>query len=161
MLVVHPADIKTAVLCTLYKGTESIVVNQNMDKREIEHLLHHCPLHEKIMLLGHGHFYAHHLHHHNGNIIGIWSDADKFALKEGLHGLFSGSIIFNIKEAEEYGIVTLQHHIDETNEVMFAKLRRLLDEGMPFYKIPEQMKALNDKPSSWLARFNYENFHYL
>ena len=50
MLVVHPTDITTAVLSTLYKGIESKVVDQNMSKREIEHLLHHCPPRERIML---------------------------------------------------------------------------------------------------------------
>ena len=54
MLVVHPIDITTSILNTLYKGIESKVVNQNMSKREIEHLLHHCPQHERIMRLGHG-----------------------------------------------------------------------------------------------------------
>ena len=67
---------------------------------------------------------------------------------------------FSKKEAEEYGIITLQHHIDEANEVMFAKLRRLLDEEIPLHEIPERMKALNDRPS-WLTNFNYENFYYL
>lgn len=43
MLVVHPIDITTSILNTLHKGIESKVVNQNMSKREIEHLLHHCP----------------------------------------------------------------------------------------------------------------------
>ena len=56
--------------------------------------------------------------------------------------------------------ITLQHYIDEVNEVMFAKLRRLLDEEIPLHEIPERMKALNDKPS-WLTNFNYENFYYL
>lgn len=70
-------------------------------------------------------------------------------------------IISDIKEAEEYGIITLQHHIDEANEVMFAKLRRLLDEGIPLHDIPERMRALNNKPSSWLISFNYGNFYYL
>jgi hypothetical protein len=69
-------------------------------------------------------------------------------------------IISNKTEAEEYGIITLQHHIDEANEVMFAKQRRLLDEEIPLHEIPERMKTLNDKPS-WLTNFNYENFYYL
>lgn len=182
MLVVHPTDITTAVLSCLYNGTESKVIDQHMSKRDIEHLLHHCPQRERIMLLGHGsdkglfsrkddmipefdriivgHSHAYHLRRHGGNIIGIWCHADKFARKEGLHGLFSGMIISDKKEAEEYGIITLQHHIDEANEVMFAKLRRLLDEEIPLHEIPERMKALNDQPSS-LTNFNYENFYYL
>ena len=182
MLVVHPKDITTSVLTNLYIGTESTVIDQTATKREIEHLLHHCSPRERIMLLGHGsdnglfsriddkepefdriivgHPHAYHLRQHGANIIGIWCHADKFARKEGLHGLFSGMIISDKQEAEEYGIITLQHHIEEANEEMFAKLRALLDEGVPLHEIPERMKALNDNPS-WLTTFNYENFFYL
>ena len=69
-------------------------------------------------------------------------------------------IISDKKEAEEYGIITLQHHIEEANEIMFARLRKLLDDGVPLHEIPERMKALNDKPG-WLTNFNYEKFYYL
>lgn len=54
MLVVHPKDITTSVLTNLYKGTDSNVLDQTASKREIEHMLHHCPPPERIMLLGHG-----------------------------------------------------------------------------------------------------------
>ena len=121
MLVVHPKDITTSVLTSLYKGTDSKVVDQTASKREIEHMLHHCSQRERIMLLGHGsenglfsrtddnvpefdriivgHPHAYHLRHHGPNIIGIWCHADKFARKEGLHGLFSGLIISDKWEA--------------------------------------------------------------
>lgn len=182
MLVVHPKDITTSVMTRLYKGTGSKVVDQAASKREIEYMLHHCPPTERIMLLGHGssnglfsrtdddvpefdriiagHSHACHLRNHGANIIGIWCHAYRFARKEGLHGLFSGTIISDKRDAAEYGIITLQHYIEEANEVMFAKLRRLLDEGVPLHEIPERMKALNDKPS-WLTNFNYDNFYYL
>ena len=182
MLVIHPTDSTTTFLSALYKGTAVKVVDQSVSKREIEHLLHHSPRHERIMLLGHGsdnglfsrtddtipefdriivgHPHAYHLRKHDSNLIGIWCHADKFARKEGLHGLFSGMIISDKYEAEEYGIITLQHHIEEANEVMFARLRKLLDDGVPLHEIPERMKAVNDKPS-WLTNFNYENFYYL
>lgn len=183
MLVVHPKDITTSVLTCLYKGTDSKIVDHTASKHEIEYMLHHCPSHERIMLLGHGsknglfshtdynvpeldriivgHPHVNHLRHHGENIIGIWCHADKFARKEGLHGLFSGMIILDKWEAEEYGIITLQHHIEEANEVMFTQLRGFLDEGVPLHEIPKRMKALNDNPSSWLTRFNYDNFYYL
>ncbi|MBO5698889.1 MAG: hypothetical protein J6R79_02655 [Bacteroidaceae bacterium] len=183
MLVVHPQDITTGVLTSLYEGTDSKVVDQTTSKREIEHMLHHCPPSERIMLLGHGsqnglfsrtddkvpefdriivgHPHAYHLRRHGANIIGIWCHADKFARKEGLHGLFTGMIISDKWEAEEYGIITLQHHIEEWNERMFAKLRNLLDENVPLHEIPERMRALNDERRSSIESFNYENFFYL
>lgn len=183
MLVVHPKDITTGVLTSLYEGTDAKVVDQTASKREIEHMLHHCPPSERIMLLGHGsknglfsrtddsepefdriivgHPHAYHLRRHGANLIGIWCHADKFARKEGLHGLFTGMIISDKREAEEYGIITLQHHIEEANEIMFAQLRKLLDENVPLHEIPERMQALKYGPTSWLALFNYENFFYL
>ena len=182
MLVIHPKDRTTAVLSLLYEGLEVKLMDQSANSAQIKKILNHTSQQERIMLLGHGsdkglfsrtddmipefdriivgHSHAYHLRRHGGNIIGIWCHADKFARKEGLHGLFSGMIISDKEEAEEYGIITLQHHIDEANEVMFAKLRRLLDEEIPLHEIPERMKSLNDRPS-WLTNFNYENFYYL
>lgn len=170
------------MLSVLYEGLEAKVVDTDCSKREMEHLLHHTSSQERIMLLGHGsdrglffrqndeeedfdhivvgHPHAYHLRRHGGNLIGIWCHADQFARKEGLHGLFSGMIISDRWEAESYGIITLQHHIEEVNEVMFARLRRLLDEGTPLHEIPERLNALDDKHSI-LTRFNYENFYYL
>ncbi len=181
MLVIHPKDKTTAVLSALYDGLEAQVVNDYRSTKDMGHLLHHIPMQERIMLLGHGsdqglffrhddtkdsfdhiivgHPHAYHLRRHGGNIIGIWCHADKFARKEGLHGLFSGMIISDKREAEEYGIITLQHHIEESCSAMFAKLRKLLDDGIPLHEIPKRMKALADNSS--VGSFNYENFYYL
>lgn len=167
MLVIHPKDRTTTMLSTLYEGMNATVVDQSMSNREIERTLHHCPKSERIMFLGHGsenglfsrnddtirefdriivgHPHAYHLRKHGSNLIGIWCHADKFARKEGLHGLFSGMIISDKYEAEEYGIITLQHHIEEANEIMFATLRKLLDEGHPLHEIPELMKSSERK----------------
>lgn len=182
MLVIHPKDKTTVVLTALYEGTGARVFDQSCNKREIERLLHHCPRQERIMLLGHGsdsglfsraddslpdfdrvivgHPHAFHLRHHNGNIIAVWCHADMYARKEGLHGLFSGMLISEKSEAEEYGIITLQHIIEESNVEMFAFLRRLLDNGCPLSDIPERMKAANPH-RTMIDDFNYNNFHYL
>lgn len=183
MLVIHPKDRTTSFLSVLYEGMDAKVLDQSASKREIERALHHQPPHERIMLLGHGldkglfsrdddtvrefnriivgHPHAYYLRRHGSSLIGIWCHADKFARSEGLHGLFSGMIISDKWEAQEYGVITLQHLIEEANEVMFAQLRKLLDANIPLHEIPERMKDLNPKPSSCLTRFNYENFYYL
>lgn len=170
------------MLSTLYEGQEARVVDDYRSGREIGHLLHHVSSQERVMLLGHGcekglffrkddenevfdniivgHQHAYHLRRHGGNLIGIWCHADQYARKEGLHGLFSGMIVSDKWEAQEYGIITLQHHIEESCGVMFAKLRKLLDDGIPLHEIPEIMKGLDDEHTS-LTRFNYGNFYYL
>lgn len=182
MLVIHPNDRTTDFLSVLYDRTDVKVADHNASKREIEHLLHHCPQQERILLLGHGsgrglfsrtddtipefdriivgHPHAYHLRRHGSNLIGIWCHADKFARKEGLHGLFSGMIISDKYEAEEHGIITLQHIIEETNEIMFGRLRKLLDEECPLHEIPPRLKEMDDQ-HTFISRFNYNSFYYL
>ena len=161
MLVIHPKDKTTKILSVLYEEEDAQFITQSQSGHEIERAFHHCPRSERIMLLGHGsenglfsreddtdehfdriivgHPQTYYLRRHGNNVIGIWCHADLFARKEGLHGLFSGMIISDKQEAESYGIITLQHHIDETNEIMFSKLRKLLDEGYPLCDIPRIM----------------------
>ena len=182
MLVIHPQDKTTNVLSLLYKGEDAKILTQSQSGHDLEHAFHHCPKNERIMLLGHGsdkglfsreddtvdefdriivgHPHAYHLRKHGSNIIGIWCHADLFARKEGLHGLFSGMIISDKTEAEEYGIITLQHLIEEKNEIMFGKLRQLLDDGYPLCEIPQMMKDLKGD-FSLITNFNYDNFYYL
>ena len=100
------------------------------------------------------------LRRHDGNIIGIWCHANLFAQAEGLHGLFSGMMISEESEAEEYGIAATHEEILASNKVMFGKLRRLLDEHVPLHEIPARMRALDNEHTP-LSEFNYGNFHYM
>lgn len=182
MLVIHPKDRTTTVLQVLYKGLGAQVVTENCSNHEIGHLLHHTSPDNRILLLGHGadkglffreddtknefdkiivgHPHAFYLRKHSSNLIGIWCHANLFAQAEGLHGLFSGMIISEQHEADEYGITATKEEILASNQMMFLKLRQLLDENMPFHKIPERMKAMDDETSP-LSAFNYGNFFYL
>lgn len=182
MLVIHPQDRTTAVLQILHEGLGARVVAGDCSNREMGHLLHHAHMGERIMLLGHGsdkglfyrkddtqnvfdkilvgHPQAYMLRRHRGSVIGIWCHADEFAKAEGLHGLFSGMIVSEMSEAEEYGVATDKESMDNTNRIMFSQLRSLLDEGIPLHEIPERLKAL-DTIQSELSRFNYERFYYL
>lgn len=182
MLVIHPKDRTTLVLSTLYDGMEATVISGDCSKTEVGHLLHHISTQERIMLLGHGSddglFYrkddaksgfdkiivgnphVYYLRKHGGNLIGIWCYADMFARAKGLHGLFSGMIISEVKEAEENEIAATQKDILASNTAMFTKLRRLLDEQTPLHEIPQKMKVLDDEHTR-LSEFNYGNFYYL
>lgn len=182
MLVVHPIDRTTEMLSILYEGLDARLIESECSKHEMKHLLCHTSPSERIMLLGHGsdnglyfrrndetegfdgivvgHQHAYCLRKHCGGIIGIWCHAVEFARKEGLHGLFSGMIISEMSEAEEYGVATDKESMDKANRIMFIQLRRLLDDGTPLHEIPERLRAL-DITQSDLSRFNYERFYYL
>lgn len=130
MLVVHPQDRTTDVLQLLYEGLEAKVITKECSNRMMCQFLHSTSIRDHIMLLGHGserglyyrkndeeegfdgiivgHPQAYQLRRHGSNMIGIWCHAVEFAKAEGLHGLFSGMIISEMSEAEEYGIETTQ-----------------------------------------------------
>lgn len=182
MLVIHPEDRTTEVLKMLYAGLDARVVSDDCSNKEMDHLLKHTSTQERVMLLGHGsdkglffrrddtknefdkvivaHRNNYMLRQHGGNMIGIWCHANLFAQAEGLHGLFSGMIISEMAEAEEYGIAATHEEILASNKVMFGKLRRLLDEKVLLHKIPEMMKAWDEEHTP-LSEFNYGNFHYM
>lgn len=182
MLVIHPKDRTTSVLSTLYEGMDANMVSSNCSNKEMEHLLHHVSTQERIMLLGHGsdkglfyreddtkdefdkiivgHPHAFHLRKHGGNLIGIWCHADKFARTEGLHGFFSGMIISEESEAEEYGITAAKQEILKSNTIMFEHLRWLLDEEIPLCEIPQRIKNMDAERTS-LSVFNYNNLYYI
>lgn len=182
MLVVHPKDSTKTVLAGLYGGLQIQLLDQSYSKNEISHYLLHTPKHERIMLLGHGsdkglfsrenenldvfdrllvyHPHAYYLRRHGGNIFALWCNADLFARKEGLHGLFSGMIISELSEALVYGIPTTQSELDKENVKLVRHLRTLLDEEVPLSDIPQRVFELNDTHTP-LTDFNYSNFYYL
>lgn len=69
-------------------------------------------------------------------------------------------IISEKEEADEYNVSATQEEIDETNEIMFSRLRRLLDTDTPLHEIPERLKEMNDKHSP-ITDFNYKRFFFL
>lgn len=182
MLVIHPKDKTTAMLRLLYDGIEARVLDQRCSNREVCDALNHTSRHERIMLLGHGsdcglfsredddteyfdrlivnHSHAYYLRKHIGNIIGVWCNADAFARKEGLHGLFTGMIISELSEAQLYDVPTTEAELNRENVKFAKRLRSLLDEGCPLSSIPARMLALDDAQSP-LTQFNYKNIFYL
>ena len=110
--MIHPKDKTTTVLSLLYEGMEVRLLDQSSNSAIIRRVLNHIPRKERIMLLGHGsdkglfsrdndeqevfnrlmvhHPHAYYLRKHEGNIVAVWCNADLFARKEGLHGLFTG-----------------------------------------------------------------------
>lgn len=182
MLVIHPKDRTTAVLSLLYEGLEVKLMDQSANSAQIKKILNHTSQQERIMLLGHGldkgllsrendeqdvferllvhHPHAYYLRKHSGNIVALWCNADLFARKEGLHGLFSGMIISELSEALLYEVDTSQEELDRETPKLISRLRSLLDEEIPLHEIPSRIQAMDDVHSP-LTKFNYKNFFYL
>ena len=170
------------MLSALYDGLGAQVVTDYRSTKEMGHLLHHVSTQERIMLLGHGsdkglffrkddskdefdkvivgHAHAYHLRKHGGNIVAVWCNADQFARAEGLHGLFSGMIITELCEAEQYRIKTSQEELNRENVKLSLRLRTLLIENTPLSEIPKLLLAMDDIHSP-LTTFNYKNFSFL
>ena len=170
------------MLSALYDGLGAQVVTDYRSTKEMGHLLHHVSTQERIMLLGHGsdkglffreddskdefdkvivgHAHAYHLRKHGGNIVAVWCNADQFARAEGLHGLFSGMIITELCEAEQYRIKTSQDELNRENVKLSLRLRTLLIENTPLSEIPKLLLAMDDIHSP-LTTFNYKNFSFL
>lgn len=181
MLVIHPNDITTKVLEGLYLNDEGgRVLKEESSNSDIRSALHRLPKWERLMLLGHGshaglfsrekdeaefnriivgHPHSFYLRGRS-NIVAIWCNADLFARKEGLHGLFSGMIISEMKEAEEYKISTSEEELEREIPLFVGRLRKLLDDGMPLWEIPDAMMDSGFERSE-LNEFNYSRLYYL
>ena len=178
MLVIHPSDKTTDFLRPLYADRKEVkCVTGRESRNELGSLIYHLRPGEPVMLLGHGnesglfrleedgeyHLYVGHamsyaLRRHP--VIGIWCHADRFARKEHLHGLFSGMIVSEMKEAQEYGIACSQEELDRENVNLAVRLRALLDEDVPFPQMPARLAAM-DTARTQLTRFNYDNLYCL
>lgn len=182
MLVIHPHDQSTAFLAALYEGVEGLtVITNNISRKDLNHLLHHTPRNERIMLLGHGcskglywreddtlpefdsivvgHPHAFHLRSHSVGVIAVFCHADAFAQSEGLHGLFTGMFISEMSEAAEYGVVTTEDELKRENQKFVTRLRTLLDDGVPLHEFPARLLAMDDVHSA-LTEFNYSGVRY-
>lgn len=181
-LIIHPQDHTTDFLAALYEGWSDITVyNEKLTSKGVNHLFHHCSPTTQILLLGHGSdkglYYREdssiegfdnvivgHPHRHwlqnRHNIVGIFCNADLFAKAEGLHGLFTGMIVSELYEAEQYGIHTTEDELYCENVKFIARLRQLFDDGCLLHEIPDRMLALDDSQSE-LTKFNYANIFYL
>lgn len=92
--------------------------------------------------------------------IGIFCFANKFALKYKLHGLFSGMIISEVEEANDYiQYFPENEEVSKCNEQFVSSLKYCLD-NYSLKDIPEKMKERcpNDNPIN-LYNFNSIYFY--
>lgn len=175
--IIHPADPSTEFLRALYPEGEVSRITEKESGKRLRHILGHA---ESLLLLGHGTEEGLLAPDSNGNpfgrviisgshryylrrmkeIIGIWCNANIFAYKLGIHGLFSGMMISELSEAQELGIPTTQEELDRENILWAQRLGDLLREGVSLRDIPEVFRTL-DTSRTPLTKFNYQNIEYI
>lgn len=174
-LVIHPQDSSTEFLRELYWKYEFDVLSDKDSNAVVKKALQD---HSRIMLLGHGTeggllspycsdqfgrliIGPRHVDFLRGKeIIGIWCNANIFAYKYGLTGLFSGMII---SEESEY-FDNLGDYMDlmdirKHNKRWTRDLEKLLFLGANLSEIPKKMKEKSTGTA--LDEFNYGSLYYI
>lgn len=176
MVVIHPTDSTTDFLKSVYlKRAINHFVDENCSNSELIYLLNkQCYEKERIYMLGHGSEYGLFAKTKNQDrliinsrhvdflrkleCVGVWCNANMFAEKYNLKGLFTGMIISEIDEAYWFNVNTTKEELDEENKKFAYRLRYCIQK-YPFNEIPIKMLEMDDKRSQ-LTTFNYQNIYW-
>lgn len=170
ILVIHPADPTTDVLCQIYRDINATVIRQKISTSKLKKLMKDA---DRIIMLGHGtesgmgfvenysikmiidSSLVYLLREKEDNIY-IWCHADEFVKKYGLGGFSTGMFISEMDEADYYGVSATQKEIDESND-RFAKVVRnyVHKDGETLMKILKEDYVLE----SDVARYNHERLY--
>ena len=176
MTVIHANDPTTKVLSLLYEQREDVLAHltETSTNGAVRRALRED---DTIMMLGHGNKYG--LFSapdkrgeykrlliddslvqflRDKTCIGIWCNADQFAKRYGLHGLFSGMIISELQEAIDNEIPATKDEIDLEIRKFTLRLRDCI-ERYGLQETPIRMKEMDDVKSA-LTTFNYSNLYY-
>ena len=97
----------------------------------------------------------------NKKVIGIWCNANIFAEKYKLTGLFSGMVISEMQEAFDWGISTTKEEIAEENLNFASDLYQCIKYADQLSEVPKMMRKRLEKEScSDLVKFNYESIYW-
>lgn len=180
MIVIHPYDKTTQFLKPLYGASENLQLCTEQDTNaEIRRVLNHVAQPDSpVMMLGHGCEYGlfapvspaepfgrlivngtHVEFLRKLTCFAIWCNANLFAEKYNLHGIFSGMIISELEEADWCGVQTTPEELECENNRLTALLKDAFLNCPSLADIPDYIKnhAPMDTP---LQRFNYNNIYY-
>ena len=176
MTVIHANDPTTRFLSLLYEQREdvSVHITEADTNSAVQRAIRGD---DTIMMLGHGTRFGlfsvpdkkgvfrrrliddrHVQFLRDKTCIGIWCHANQFADDYKLHGLFSGMIISELQETEEFSITTTKEEIDLEMVKFTQRLKDCIDR-YELKEIPMRMRDLDDVKSE-LTTFNYSNLYY-
>lgn len=176
MTVIHANDPTTRFLSPLYQGREEIKCHITEKSTNVD-VLRALRSDDTVMMLGHGNQYglfsvpnkegsyerflitSRHVQFLRDKLcIGIWCYAEEFALRYGLHGLFSGMVISELDEARMFDIKATQKEIIREREQFAHDLLSCISQ-YGLQDTPERMRQKGNNGSS-LRQFNYQNLYY-
>ena len=177
MIVIHPNDKTTSFLKAIYRKEKDItLIDETWTNRQIRETIGTANNKELVMMLGHGSCNG--LFAPFGNeqfarlivdgrlvyllrehpCVGIWCNANQFAEKYNLKGLFSGMIISEPEEAWDCGVNIEGDDLPRNNEELANDLEYCLRK-YSLNLIPQKMLDIQDYHSP-LKDFNYNNIFY-
>ena len=180
MLVIHPNDPTTAFLSFIYEGNHNRnLYTEKESNTAIRYALKRKYISDKyIMMLGHGCEYglfapsspdnpfgrliingSHVEFLRRQTCVAIWCNANLYAARYGLHGLFSGMIISEMSEAAIFQIPTTPEELAVENSRLAGLVKQALDACETLAEIP-QFIAAHAPMDTPLQRFNYSSFYY-
>ena len=183
ILVIHPNDPSTQFLNVLYKDLPNVTkMDEHNSNKEITDAIRFGN-YDLFMFLGHGGeegLYAptgskYEWQQFGRDIInsghvqflrdklcfGIWCNANIFAAKYNLTGIFSGMVISEIAEAYMWNIpVTDQEEMSAHNQLWSSALKECFDSGT-LEDIPNKMYSyISNRKMTALEEFNFNSIWY-
>ena len=176
MIVIHPNDKTTSFLKAIYAGRKDVtLIDETWSNRRIREAIGTAPQKEIVMMLGHGYgggLFAPLGEDQFGRLIvdsglvyllrehtciGVWCNANEFAEKYGLKGLFTGMIISEKSEADCFGVDIEGEDLTLCNEQFASDLEYCL-RRYSLDLIPEMIVELQDYHTE-LKDFNYSHIY--
>lgn len=179
-LVIHPNDPSTRFLDVLYKGRPGtyVLMTESDSNSKIDEALRSKEF-DRVMLLGHGTEDG--LLAPNGKdmfgrfivsaknvqalreckcIIAVWCNANIFAEKYHLEGLFSGMVISELSEAADWSVPTSEDELINHRQQWARDLAESIEKFPDsLTDVRQAMLSHLSETSSYLEKFNYESVY--
>lgn len=173
-LIIHPEDPSTEFLRSLYLNEEALSGNFGN-----AHLRRQLQNSDEIWLLGHGCgelglldmksrfgvlniVGSQHVQFLRDKlVVGVFCNANMFAERYGLTGLFTGMIISEMQEAIDWNVKTDEEELFLENMFFANNLNNCIKYCNSLKEVPGMMKGFIKENSSPLVRFNYESVFWI
>lgn len=173
-LIIHPEDPSTEFLKSLYLN--EVALTGNFGNAHLRRQLQNS---DEIWLLGHGCgefglldmksrfgvlniVGSQHVQFLRDKlVVGVFCNANMFAERYGLTGLFTGMIISEMQESIDWNVSATIDEILDENMHFANNLNYCIEECKSLKEVPGMMRGFIKENSSPLVRFNYESVFWI